>query len=176
MVIRYSYFFIVIIYLLGCNETYEPYIIHAYNKTKTSEPIKRFSAQDDIPELSEEWKKELEKIKALEKQEILANNIKLLGIEDRAGLWRLFMSIPPKQQPYFLQDIMSFSKDEQAALLDIILYLERQDEKLMEAALSGNAIYLPIFEQIKLSNMLQSLKISDQTLLAKFEARLNYPM
>ncbi len=86
------------------------------------------------------------------------------------------MSIPPKQQPYFLQDIISFNKDDQAALLDIIIYLERQDEKLIEAALSGNAIYLPIFEQIKLSNMLQNLKVSDQALLAKFEARLGYNM
>lgn len=173
MLIRYFYPFIILVYLSGCNETYEPYLVHAYHKTKPSNPIKRFSSGDYIPELSNEWKEALGVIKEPRKVD-LEDNIKQLAIEDRDRFWRLLSTIPPAQQPLFLKALSSFNKDKQANLLDIILHLAHEDEELIKVVLSGNLSYLPAFQQINLSNMVQNLKAKDQTLLFSFLAKLGY--
>lgn len=169
MLIRYWYLFIIFIYLVylsGCNQAYDPYLVHAYNQVKASTP----TSGDNTAELSEEWKKELEKITDPDKQHTLAKNIKHLDVESRDGLWRIFMSIPTKQQPRFTAAITSFDPDKQANLLKAILHLQRQDEKLIKVVLNGDINLLSIWEQVKLSNMLQILPASDQALLTKFEA------
>lgn len=182
MLPRYFYSFIICVYLSGCNEPpYEPYVVNAYNQAKLSQPIQRFSSRDPVPELSNEWKKALRLMNGSgdEPSETglqLENNIRQLSLADRDEFWRVFSSIPPAQQPLFLKELNHFKKDEQATLLDAILHLAHEDEKIVKVVLSGNFTSLSMLEQINLSNMVQNLKKSDQTLLFQFIAKLGYDL
>jgi len=121
--------------------------------------------------LEEAWRKKFALIKGHPGQKDLIDNITSLKKEHRDALLATLEVIPDQDQEVrFLQDFASFTKDQQAHLINIFLYLESRNKALILKLVGPER--LTFIEKIKMLKLIHDLDQQGQDLIEEFEKKL----
>lgn len=122
--------------------------------------------------LSTQWQEQLRLIKDQRNRKNFEANIKELKLENQDALLTLITAISDqKQEKNFLHDLATYDKPTQAHLINIILYIDKQNHNLL-TKLAQHPDRLSMLEKLKVFKMIGELEPEDQELVAKFEQEL----
>jgi hypothetical protein len=148
--------------------------LHCTSKPKPWNPTNKngFKTAKIAPKLDEAWKQQLALLEDSPNKQELQENICKLTIEDRKALLDTLLAINnPAQRKHFLESLASFTPAKQAHLLNIILYLKENDEKLVVHILNCSKS-LSLLEELHLLQITHKLPEQCQELLEQFGEKL----
>jgi len=124
------------------------------------------------PRLSKEWEEKLHLVDGEPGLKDLRYNLEILTEGNRAVILEMLNNMGSREHEIrFMQDFMSFTKKQQEHLINIFLYLEKQNKALL---LKATRCYTctNIFEKFKLSKLFDSLEKNCQHLIMEFVEKL----
>ncbi|OJW73571.1 MAG: hypothetical protein BGO68_02985 [Candidatus Amoebophilus sp. 36-38] len=157
----YIYCGIVLTFILGCGE-----------KPMPSDEAYRIPENTKPAALSKEWEEKFALIDDSDPgKKNLIDNIMKLTKENRDALLEM-LNVNPYQEEKkrFLQDFASFSKDQQAHLISILLHLEKEDKTLILKLISPEEFNLT--EKLKMLKLYLGLDSNSRNLIEEFEKKL----
>lgn len=120
--------------------------------------------------LAKAWREKFESINVYPGQKYLIDNITNLKKEHRDALLEILGTVPEDEEKRFLQDFASFTKAQQAHLINIFLYLESRDKDLILQLVGPDP--LTFMEKLKLLKLFHGLDQEGQDLIEEFEKKL----
>jgi DNA-binding MarR family transcriptional regulator len=149
---------------LGCGEPTPP--------MPSAETYRNSNNQVQPPQLSQEWENKLKLVYNEPGLEDFKANLMELTEENRAIILEVLNNMGNKDHEIrFLQDFVNFNKIQQSHLINIFLYLEKQNKDLLKKAVRCYKC-TNIFEKYKLSKMFDSLEHNCQDLIMEFVEKL----
>jgi DNA-binding MarR family transcriptional regulator len=124
------------------------------------------------PRLNEAWEEKLHLVKGEPGLEDFRDNLLMLTEENRAFILEVLNNMTNKDHEIrFMQDFISFNKKQQGYLINILLYMEKQNKPLL---LKATRCYSCTrwLERLKLRDMFKSLEGNCQDLIMEFVEKL----
>ncbi len=122
--------------------------------------------------LSKDWQQQFNVISNPAGRKDFETSIKELKPENRDAFLEILKAISdPTQDKNFLNDLTTYDKPTQAHLINIILYLKKENENLL-LKVAQHPERLSMLDKLKLFEMINGLEPKDKELVAQFEQAL----
>jgi hypothetical protein len=132
----------------------------------------RIESSAALVPLTDEWENKFACIKDKPNVNDLKENVQKLKPANRNSLYEL-VNVAEQEGTLqaILEDLVSFSKADQANLINILLYLESRNKPLTIKLVKSDERF-SVFEKLKMLNIIHDMDKASQHILEKFEDQL----